>query len=581
MFSTTAFVIAALAFSPAIALWPVPQKFENGTEVLFIDQNVKVTYNGQDLPFKNDYTPPENEEFKSQNVVQSGVSRAAKGIFDDNFVPWKLRPRHSDFEPKADGEKKMIKNIAIEGPENEDFAVFKNGDVDESYALGISQDGEVKIGCKASAGCLHGLESFVQLFYKHSAASEPLSYTPFAPVTIEDKPKFPHRGLIMDLARNWYPVDDIKRTIDAMSWNKMNRLHLHMTNTQSWPIQIESKPELADKGSYGKGLSYSPQDISGIYEYAIYRGINIIMEIDMPNHIGIVELAYPDQYAVAYNQQPWQWYCLEPPCGAFQMNNSNVTTFVNELFDDLLPRVQKYSTFFHTGGDELYKNDSAIDPTVRSNDSAVIAPLLQKFINNTHGKVREHKLRPVIWEDLISSWNQTIGEDVVVQAWLGDDSVKNLTAAGHKVIDSNLNFYYLDCGRGQWINFDNGEQFQKAYPFADYCSPTKNWRLIYSHDPTAGLPEEAAKLVLGGEVAAWSELIDPVNLDTNVWPRASAAAEVWWSGRLDASGQNRSQLDAAPRLAELRERMVARGVRALPVQMIYCTQGNRTECSGI
>jgi hexosaminidase len=98
---------------------------------------------------------------------------------------------------------------------------------------------------------------------------------------------------------------------------------------------------------------------------------------------------------------------------------------------------------------------------------------------------------------------------------------------------------------------------------------------MYSHDPTAGLTPEEAANVLGGEVAVWSETIDPVNLDSLVWPRASAVGEVLWSGHLDpATGQNRSQWDASPRLADLRARMVARGVGASPVQMIFCTQGD-------
>lgn len=85
--------------------------------------------------------------------------------------------------------------------------------------------------------------------------------------------------------------------------------------------------------------------------------------------------------------------------------------------------------------------------------------------------------------------------------------------------------------------------------------------------------------MLGGEVAVWSETIDATNLDTLVWPRASAAGEVLWSGRRDpATGQNRTQMEAAPRLNEFRERMVLRGVRASPVQMTFCTQGTPEEC---
>jgi hexosaminidase len=129
------------------------------------------------------------------------------------------------------------------------------------------------------------------------------------------------------------------------------------------------------------------------------------------------------------------------------------------------------------------------------------------------------------------------------------------------------------------LDFDNGASFQKYYPFNDYCSPVKNWRLVYSYDPLAGVPANQTSLVIGGEVHIWSEQTDPVNLDDMVWPRASAAGEVLWSGRQDASGQNRSQIEASPRLAEFRERMVLRGVRAGPVQMVFCTQNNATECS--
>ena len=104
--------------------------------------------------------------------------------------------------------------------------------------------------------------------------------------------------------------------------------------------------------------------------------------------------------------------------------------------------------------------------------------------------------------------------------------------------------------------------------------------LIYQHDPAANLTPDEAKLVLGGEVAVWSETIDRVNMDSIIWPRASAAGEVMWSGREDMSGQNRSMIEAAPRLNELRELMVARGVGASPLTMMWCTEAaNADECS--
>jgi len=101
---------------------------------------------------------------------------------------------------------------------------------------------------------------------------------------------------------------------------------------------------------------------------------------------------------------------------------------------------------------------------------------------------------------------------------------------------------------------------------------------MYAYDPLSNIPSNLTHLVLGGEVHIWSEQTDPVNLDRQVWPRACAAAEVLWSGAKDAQGRNRSQIAASPRLAEMRERLVARGVMAEPVQMPFCTM-NGTQCA--
>lgn len=101
---------------------------------------------------------------------------------------------------------------------------------------------------------------------------------------------------------------------------------------------------------------------------------------------------------------------------------------------------------------------------------------------------------------------------------------------------------------------------------------------MYSYDPLSGVPADVAHLVVGGEAHIWSEQTDAVNFDKMVWPRACAAAEVLWSGAKDANGHNRSQIDASPRLSEMRERLVARGIGAEPIQMPFCTQ-NGTQCA--
>ncbi|KAE8449367.1 hypothetical protein EG329_008268 [Mollisiaceae sp. DMI_Dod_QoI] len=579
-----------------LAIWPAPKSFANGTSVLWIASGIKVTYNGGNVGWSPSFDSVDTEQvmgvqssttyaagnssFSSNSIVQAAISRSLNTLFTQGLVPWKLVGRNqlSQLEPSASSSKTYITSLAITQTVPDGMNTYKPlaGDVDESYNLTITTDGIASISAASSTGVLYGLQSFIQLFYSHSTGAG--IYTNLVPVQIVDAPKFPHRGLNMDVSRNWYPVPDILRTVEALSMNKFNRLHLHMTDSQSWPLDIPALPELSQKGAYQTGLSYTPEDLETIQTYAIDRGIEVIIEFDMPGHTTAIGYSHPE-LITGFDAKPWSTYCAEPPCGSLKLNSTAVDDFLETLLGDVLPRVQPYSAYFHTGGDEVNSQVYLLDETVKSNESSVIGPLIQKLVDRNHAQIRAAGLAPIVWEEMLLDWNLTLGTDVLVQSWLSDASIASITALGHKALAGNYNFWYLDCGKGQWLDFDNGASFQEYYPFPDYCSPTKNWRLVYSYDPLAGVPANQTHLVMGGEVHIWSEQTDPVNLDDMVWPRASAAGEVLWSGRQDASGQNRSQITASLRLAEMRERMVNAGVRVGPVQMVFCTQNNATECS--
>ena len=237
-----------------------------------------------------------------------------------------------------------------------------------------------------------------------------------------------------------FQVKDILRTIDALAWNKFNIIHIHMTDSQSWPMDIPTLPELSQKGAYATGLSYTPSDITQIQTFAAERAIQIIIEIDMPGHSTAIGLSHPELIA-ALNAEPWSSYCAEPPCGSLQLNNPDVATFLESLFADVLPRLTEYSSYFHTGGDEVNMNTYLLDPTVKSNDKAVLQPLIQKFIDRNHNQVRTAGLTPIVWEEMLLDWNLTLGNDVIVQAWLSDASVASITSAGHKAIAGNYNYW--------------------------------------------------------------------------------------------------------------------------------------------
>ncbi|EON63851.1 hypothetical protein W97_03079 [Coniosporium apollinis CBS 100218] len=587
----------------AAAIWPLPSSYTSGDTVLWIDGGVQISYNAANnvgsIPVANalkEYAPVDPQlttnpqsyphsywnknrnstagHRPSQQIIQYAIQRTYDTILKKNFVPWKFHERNEDFEPPTEG-KIYISHISLQqnAADPDNILTPRAGDVDESYSLTLTEDGEATIEAETSIGLVRGLTTFTQLFYKHSAGG---AYTPFAPVEIEDEPKFPHRGLNMDTARNYFSVSDIKRTIDAMAYNKFNRLHWHITDAQSWPLEIPALPELAAKGAYRRDLTYTPGDFEEIQYFAAIQGVEVIVEIDMPGHTSSIWFSQPELIA-AFNAQPdWNTYCAEPPCGSLKLNSTAVYDFLGTMWDDLLPRVR--SSYFHTGGDEVNINTYLLDDTVRSNDTAVLQPLMQRFIDFNHDRVREAGLTPVVWEEMLLTWNLTLGDDVVIQTWQSDEAVAEVVAAGHKALVGNYNYWYLDCGKGQWIDFAPGFASQKYFPYNDYCSPRKNWRLMYSYDPLHGIPANSSHLVLGGECHIWAEQTDPINFDDMVWPRACAAAEVLWSGAKDENGQNRSQIEASPRLSEMRERLVARGVRAEPIQMPFCIM-NGTQCS--
>ncbi|KAK5131197.1 hypothetical protein LTR08_001222 [Meristemomyces frigidus] len=518
---------------------------------------------------------PDNSSWTSR-IVANAVERTYDTLFTKNFVPWKFHPRFSDFEPALTSNSTYVRSITLQQSAPDPATIMKPtaGSVDESYTLDMLASGDVTITAASSIGLLHGLTTLTQLFYECSGGGV---YTALAPVHITDAPKFPWRGLNVDTARTFKPMSDLKAMIDALSYNKMNRLHWHITDAQSWPLEIPSLPALANKGAYASFQKYSPADVQALQEYGALLGVEVVMEIDNPGHTSSIAFAYPDLIA-AFNVQPnWDSYAAEPPSGTLKLKSSAVSEFLETLFDDLLPRLKPLTSYFHLGGDEVNMNAYTLDDTVGTNASSVLQPLMQKYMDRNMQQVLAAGLVPLVWEEMLLDWNLTLPAETIVQTWLSDESVAETVAKGHKALAGNYNFWYLDCGQGQWLDF-YPKSSAAAWPYADYCSPRHNWRLMYSYDPLAGVPANATHLVLGGEAHIWSEQTDTVNLDQMVWPRTCAAGEVLWSGAKDAAGQNRSQITASPRLSEMRERLVARGIRAEPIQMTFCTQ-NGTQCA--
>lgn len=419
-----ALYIILVAGQLGAALWPAPRQLSTGQTVLEIGGSLDVTYNGHKLSWGSESV--DSSDLRKPSIVQGAVARTYRAIFQTGFVPYMLHPPGSDFEPSRGQIEGRISTLAIEDAGKNET---------EKYSLRVDGSGVV-ITAESTVAVLRALETFTQLFNQHSSSG--YWYTKLAPVDILDEPVFPHRGLIFDISREWYTVDDIKHVIDSLAMAKMNKVHLIATNTQSWQLEIPAFPELTDKGTFYKGQGYSPQDVKDIYTYGVSRGVEVIMEIDMPGHSNIQSI-YPE-LGVAYMAKPYAKYCSEPPCGSFRLNSTKVDEFLEKMFDDLLPRISHYSSHFHTGGDEYNANNCALDPDIRSSAINVVQPLMDRFVKHAHGVIRKHGLTPIVWEETIKVWNLTLPMDTLVQSWRGG-ATPDLARAGYKVIDSSSAYY--------------------------------------------------------------------------------------------------------------------------------------------
>ena len=611
----TALALLGEAAASRPGIWPAPATIDCGDETLWLDRSVKASLwcgNSsavilQVLPAHSLYHYREmiarqvsqsstrlqqylgvsksirdNEHCYEQDFLESAVRETFTQIHDATFVPWKFHTRHSSFEPDQKLVQHLRQVVIIQKgcPSNASLypKAFFGGD--ESYQIDI-KDTTATIQTNSSIGTLRALETFRQLFYTHSQGG---SYTPYTPIQIRDAPTWHYRGLSLDIARNPIPPSDVLRTIDAMATTKLNKLHLHSTDSQSWPIEIPSLPDLASRGAYQPGLVWSTCDLSSVQKYGLQRGVEVYLELDMPGHTASIANGYPDLIA-AFNQLDWSSFALEPLSGQLKLNSTAVYNFLTTLFTDLLPRLTPYTSHYHLGGDEINTLIHALDPTTNTSSPSILQPLIQSLISNILNHTTTHSLRPILWEELILDWNLTFASlppdlQPLIQSWRSSSHIASLLEKNHKVIFGDSQHWYLDCGFGSFIspypanssppgvpyNTSGGRASQLHPPYLDYCNPYHNWRDVYTFNPLAEVSQHLWKGIEGGEVLLWSEQTDGVDLDFKLWPRAAAAAEVLWRGPREQGELG----DAEWRLGQWRERVLGRGVRSGAVGMTWC-----------
>ncbi|CAG7853081.1 Probable beta-hexosaminidase fdl; AltName: Full=Protein fused lobes; Flags: Precursor [Serendipita indica DSM 11827] len=431
---------------------------------------------------------------------------------------------------------------------------------DESYTLTVPSDGsEARLRANTTLGLLRGLTTFSQMWYTW----DNWTYTVEAPFEILDEPYYKWRGLLLDTARNFFPIGDIKRTISAMELTKMNIFHWHIVDSQSFPLNLPDFPELVAKGAYSSSKQYSTKDLDDVISFAAARGVDVMLEIDTPGHTAAIHHSHPE-YIACFEKTPWTTYANEPPAGQLRLTEPTVVNFTQRLFSSTIKHTP--GKYFSTGGDEInrrcYEEDPVVNKTL-TESGKTFEQALATFTNRTHEVLVKAGKKPVVWQEMVLDHGDLgLHKDTVVLVWISSADAKAVVEKGFKIVHAPSDYFYLDCGHGAWVG---------AFPDGNsWCDPFKTWQKAYSFDPLANLTTTQSTLVLGGQQLLWAEQSDPFTLDSTLWPRAAASAELFWTGPTHPNGQKPNVKEALPRLHDLRGRMVQRGIQAVALQPEYC-----------
>ena len=365
---------------------------------------------------------------------------------------------------------------------------------DESYALDVSP-AQAVLRAPTVVGVIRGLETFLQLVEgDRSGFSLPV-------VSIQDRPRFPWRGILIDVSRHFEPVAVVERNLDAMAAVKLNVLHWHLSDDQGFRVESRRFPKLQEQAS--DGLFYTQAEIRAVVAYARDRGIRVVPEFDVPGHSTSWLVAYPE-YASAPGP-----FAIEREFGVFDPTfdptNERVYQFLDRFVGEMAALFP--DPYWHVGGDENSGVEWSANPRIQAFKRArgfATNEALQTYFNQRLLPIlAKHGKRMVGWDEILEPGLPTTS---VIQSWRGRATLDSAAHRGYTAILSSG--WYLDHQRT-----------------AEYH---------YAVDPLPAnstlSPEEAAR-ILGGEACMWAEHVGPETIDSRIWPRAAAIAERLWSPR--------------------------------------------------
>lgn len=365
---------------------------------------------------------------------------------------------------------------------------------DESYSIDITSRQAI-LKAPTVVGALRGLETLLQLL-----DADRNGY--FLPgVQIEDRPRFPWRGLLIDVARHFSTMEVLKRNLDAMAAVKLNVFHWHLTEDQGFRVESKKFPKLHQLGSDGN--FYTQEQIKEIIAYARERGIRVVPEFDIPGHSTSWLVGYPE-----LGSAPGP-YTIERRPGIFEPALDPTREEVYKFLEAFLGEMAALfpDEYLHIGGDEnegkQWDRNPAIQAYMQKNNIKD-NHALQAYFNTRLLKIlQKHNKKMIGWDEILQP---TLPKDVVIHSWRGTAALAEAAKKGYDGILSNG--FYIDL-------IQPASQHYVADPLPADTTLT---------------PEEA-KHVLGGEATMWAEWVTPETIDSRIWPRTAAIAERLWSPR--------------------------------------------------
>ncbi len=442
---------------------PLPANVQSGAGSLKVDSTFSMAFTGYNEP----RLERAGERFLRQLARQTGLPLALK--------------------PSKSAKATLVIQTDHAGKEIQEVGE------DESYILDVST-ASARLRASTPLGAMHGLQTFLQL-----VDVSPDGFSVPA-VTIQDKPRFPWRGLMMDSARHFIPLEVIRRNLDGMEAVKMNVFHWHLSENQGFRAESKKFPKLHESGS--DALYYTQDEIRELIAYARDRGIRVVPEFDMPGHSTAWFVGHPE---LASGKGPYEierrWGIFDP---AMDPTNEKVYKFLDDFIGEMARIFPDH--YFHIGGDEVNGKEWDANPKIQAyvkthgikNNQALQA----YFSGRVQKLVTKHGKTVVGWDEVLV---EGVPKDIVIQSWRGQASLAQAAKQGYRGILSNG--YYLDLG---W-------------------SAARHYAVDPMSGDAANLSAEEKQRILGGESCMWAEYVSPENVDSRIWPRNSAIAERLWS----------------------------------------------------